>query len=202
MRKITLSEIFNKRNACRVLAVVLALTMLMAFAGCDKKGKDKDNSSVNNSSIASSQTESTDSSTDANSSDLASSEVDNTSSLPSDSNTDVTSSDDMNLDNTPSDTSSTDDTSSDATSSVVSSKEEKPADTSSTDNNKPTSSGTTSINPLYGDIRVSYDYSTTKEFDDEDEIALVKDPSNLVNKYVGYAEDERNKLQQEILNSI
>lgn len=140
MRKITLSEIFNKRNVNRVIAILMVLTMLFAFAACNDDKNDG-----NNSSLVSSQT-------------------------PSD------------------DTSSKDDTSSEDNSSEE-----------GTDSN--VSSKPTYIDPLDGDIYVTYDYDTTLSRTDLNEVEPVVDPANLANKYVGYAEEERNKLRDEILNT-
>ena len=55
MKNNMLSEIFNKRNVCRVIAILMALTML-TFAGCKDNGDDTNSS--NNSSITSSQPDS------------------------------------------------------------------------------------------------------------------------------------------------
>jgi hypothetical protein len=149
MRKITLSDIFNKRSVCIVLALVMALSMF-TLAGCDNKDGQDNNSSI-------------------------------TSSQPSSNNSSNVSSDDAFSDN-----SSTEETPSEDNSSVQTPVAPKPVA-------KP--------NPLDGEIDVIVDLGTTLDSDDQFEIKPLKDPSNLVNKYKGYAEDERNSLLNDILNS-
>ncbi len=162
MRKITLSEIFNKRIVCVALALVMALSML-TFAAC----KDDEPTSSNNSSVTSSQNES-DNSSDVNSDDSSQVESEDSSEVESPDNT---------VSDTPADTSS----------------DKKPT-TSDTSNKKP-------VNPLKGDIYVGYDYDSSLSRTDLYEIKPVADPSNLAFNYVGYAEEERIKLRDEILNS-
>lgn len=137
MRKITLSEIFNKQNVNRVIAVLMVLTMIFAFAACNNN------------------------------------EDDNPSSTPSTPSENVSSNEDVSSE----DNSSEEDTESDD------------------------SSKTTYISPLDGDIYVSYDYDTTLSRTDLYEVEPVVDPANLSTKYVGYAEEERNELRDEILNT-
>ena len=144
MRKITLSDIFNKRSVCIILALIMALSMF-ALAGCDN-GKD------NNSSITSSQSGSDDS---------------------SNVNSDV-----------PSEDSST---------------EETPSEDNSS--NQTTNKPVSKPGPLDGELSVTVDIDTTLDSDDQYEVKPLKDPSNLTTKYVGYAEDERNSLLNDILNS-
>ena len=141
MRKITLSEIFNKRNVSRVIALLMALTML-TFAACDNN-KDKTPSNTDSTNQSSQQ------------------EVD------------VPSTDEPSEENSEVENSSSNQTS-----------------------NKPAT-----INPLKGEIDTKYDYDTSLSRTDLNEIEPVVDPSNLAYGYVGYAEDERNELLEEILNS-
>lgn len=75
MKNNMLSEIFNKRNICRVIALLMALTML-TFAGCKDNGDDT--TSSNNSSITSSQPNS--SQEDTSSEDISNDENDDASS--------------------------------------------------------------------------------------------------------------------------
>ena len=83
-------------------------------------------------------------------------------------------------------------------------------DTSSEDisSEEPTSSaqsgttgGTASVDPLDGNLNVDFEYKAGTSRTDATEVEPAVDPAGYYRGYKGYAEEERNKLLKEILNT-
>ena len=105
-------------------------------------------------------------------------------------------------DSTPSDTTSNEDTTSDNQGNYYDDTANNGGtNNGGTENGDADNEGTTSVDPLSGNINVDYEYKAGTSRTDATEIEPAVDPAPFYKGLVGYAEEERNKLRDEILNT-